>query len=645
VPYDYTTVTADTVRADIERAIDLGERLIEAVVTHDGERDWSSTMAPLDRLAEIAARAYATGPFMARVHPDRAVRDAAFEAEERWSKWLSDLVFRRDLYEAVETYAATDEAAHLQGERRRLVEFTRRDFRRAGHSLSEEARNEVQQHRTRLVELEVAFNRNIDEFEDGIEVTRDQLEGVADDYIERLRPGKGDGTFRVSLDYPDYFGFMDQAHDRDLRRLLQFKFFNKAVDANLPILEETVRLRARIAEIFGMPSWAHYAMEEKMAKRPEAAEEMYDRIVPGLTAKAQDELADLRSALGSDDVAPWDHRYLHTAIRRERFGVDPSEVAAYFPLERVLEGLLSITGEVFGLSYRRLDDVPAWHPDVTAFEMTDSASGDLLATFYLDLFPREGKFDHAAVFPLVPAHLGESGYVLPVSAIVANFTKPSQNAPSLLRHDEVVTFFHEFGHVLHNSLGHTELVRFSGTGTEWDFVEAPSQIMEHWCWNADVLRRFARHHETGEPIPDELVERLVEARDLHIGLHFLRQVSFGRLDLAFHGPGDDKDLHAINRETSEISGLPFHEGTFYPAGFGHLFGYDAGYYGYLWAKVFGDDMFSRFEAEGILSPEVGRDYREKVLGPGGSKDPLELVRDFLGREPNQRAFLRLIGIG
>jgi thimet oligopeptidase len=645
VLHDYTTVTAQTVSDDVERAIAKGESLIEAIVAHDGPRDWGSTMAPLDRLAEITARAYGTGPFMARVHPDKAVRDAAVEAEERLSKWVSDLAFRRDLYEAIEEYAVTEEAGGLEGERARLLEFTRRDFRRAGHSLSEEERNEVQRHRTRLVELGVAFNRNLDEFEDGLDLTRDQLDGVPDDYVERLGPGTDEGTFRVSLDYPEYFGFMDQGHDRDLRRLLQFKFFNKAVEANLPILEEAVRLRARIAEIFGMPSWAHYAMEEKMAKRPEAAEEMYDGIVPGLTAKAQDELADLRSALGDNDVAVWDHRYLHTKIRRERFGVDPSEVAAYFPLANVLEGLLSITGEVFGLTYRRLDDVPTWHPDVIAYEMLDSESGDHLATFYMDLFPREGKFGHAAAFSLVPAHRGESGYVLPVTAIVANFTKPSESTPSLLRHDEVVTLFHEFGHVLHNSLGHTDLVRFGGYETEWDFVEAPSQIMEHWCWNADVLRRFARHHETGEPIPDDLVERLVEARDLHVALHFLRQVSFGKLDLAFHGPGADKDLHAINRETSEISGFPFHEDTFYPAGFGHLFGYDAGYYGYLWAKVFGDDMFSRFEADGILSPEVGRDYRDKVLAPGGSKDPIELVRDFLGREPDQRAFLRFIGIG
>lgn len=642
--HDYTTTTPDSVRGAVEDAITRGEDLVAAAVGSRPDPSWESTMLPLDRLAANLVQAYGQGPFMARAHPDREVRNAAQEAEERLSKWRSDLVFRRDLYEAAEAFAATQEAAGLAGEEQRFLEHIRRDFRRAGHALSDEARAAVQERRTRLVELDVAFNRNLDEFEDGLDLTREQLDGLDDSAIERYSPGTTPGTFRVSLDYPDYYPFMDQANDRDLRRALQFKFYNKAVEANRPILEEAVRLRAEIASIFGMPSWAHYAMEEKMAKHPGAVEDLYAGIVPALTAKASEELDDLRAALGDDDLQPWDHRFLHTAIKRERFGVDPTTVAGYFPLQQVVDGMFSITGEVFGLAYERIDDPKAWHPDVTAYQIRDSADGKLLATFYMDLFPREGKFGHAAAFDLIAAHQGDEGYVLPRTAILCNFTKPTADAPSLLRHDEVTTLFHEFGHVLHNSLGHTRLARFSGYNTEWDFVEAPSQIMEHWCWNADVLRRFARHHATGEPIPDALVDELVAARNLHVALAMLRQVSFGMLDMEFHGAGQPKDLDEITRRTSEIAGFPFHEGTFFPASFGHLFGYDAGYYGYMWAKVFGDDMFSRFESEGVLDPKVGADYRNLVLTPGGSKDPMELLRDFLGREPDQQAFLRYLGI-
>ena len=638
--FDYTTITPESVTQAVEDAIARGEELIAAIVDHEGPRSWSDTMAPLDELGDVMVRAYGVGPFMARVHPDKAVRDSAQAAEERQQKWNSDLVFRRQLYEAIEEYASTDGAAALEGEDARLLEFTRRDFRRAGHALTGEERNEVQRLRTRLVELGVAFNRNIDEHEDGIDLTRDQLAGLPDDYIGRLAEGSESGTYRVSLDYPDYYPFMDSAEDRDLRRQIQFKFYNKAVEENLPLLEETVRIRHRIAEIFGMPSWAHYAMEEKMAKEPKVVEEMYAGIVPTLIEKGRDEIADLASALGNGNPEGWDHRYLHTKIRKDRFGVDPNEVAAYFPLQQVLDGMFEITGEVFGLKYRRHDDVKAWHPDVVLYDILDRETGEQLATFYMDLFPREGKFGHAAAFDLISGHNEQT----PVTSIVANFTKPSKDTPSLLQHNEVVTLFHEFGHVLHNSLGRAKHIRFAGYNTEWDFVEAPSQIMEHWCWNADVLRRFARHHKTGEPIPDTLVDQLVAARNLHISLAMLRQVAFGKLDLAFHGPGADKNLHALAKETTEIALFPFHPETFYPASFGHLFGYDAGYYGYLWAKVFGDDMFSRFEEEGVLSPQVGRDYRYKVLGPGGSKDPMDMLCDFLGREPNQDAFLRYLGI-
>lgn len=642
--YDFTSVTPATVTAAVDDAIATGEDLIASIVSHGGTPTWESRLAPLDRLGDVMVRANGIGPFMARAHPDRAVRDAAQEAEEKLSKWQSDLAFRRDLYEAVESYAATDEAAALAGERARLLEFTRRDFRRAGHALGEAERDEVQRLRARLVELGVAFSRNIDESNDGLELTRQQLEGLPDEIVGLLAPGETEGTYRVSLDYPEYYPFMDMAVDRELRRQLQFKFYNRAVDENRPILEEAIALRQQIAGVFGMPSWADYAMEEKMAKQPKAVEELYAGIVPQLEAKARDELRDLAEVLGSDDVRAWDHRFLHTAIKRDRYGVDPVAVSAYFPLDRVLDGMFTITGDVFDLDYREIEDPKAWHPDVQAFEIHDRTSGEQLATFYMDLFPREGKFGHAAAFDHVSAHIGPGGPVLPVTAILANFTKPAADTPSLLRHDEVVTLFHEFGHVLHNSLGHTELTRFSGFNTEWDFVEAPSQIMEHWCWRPEVLQRFATHHETSETIPDELVSQLVAARDLHIALAMLRQVSFGKLDMAFHGPGEDKDLQAITQETTEIAGFPHHEGTFYPASFGHLFGYDAGYYGYLWAKVFGDDMFSRFEDEGVLDPGVGADYRHKVLGPGGSKDAGDLLRDFLGREPNQAAFLRNLGI-
>ncbi|HSG79495.1 MAG TPA: M3 family metallopeptidase [Acidimicrobiia bacterium] len=642
--FDYSSVTPESVRETVRVAIAECDALVEGVETARSHT-WDTTMGPLDAIDAITTRAYGEGPFLSRAHPDADVRIAAQEAEQEITAWQSDLVFRGDLYESVRAFAATDEAAGLDGERARLLAFTLRDFRRAGHELDAERREELQAMRRRLAELGIAFQRNLDEDRSGLDLRTDEFDGLPETYVSALGDGAEAGTKHVSLDYPDYFPFMDLALDRDARRRLQFAYYTRVVAENRPILEEAVALRRRIAGVFGLDSWAAYAMEEKMAKHPGNVEAFFADLEPGLQAGAEPELADLRDALGHDDLQAWDQRHLHAAIKRERFGIDQMEVADYFPLDEVLAGLLAITGEVFGLAYRRLDDATTWHPDVTAWAIDDAATGTHLADFFLDLHPREAKYGHAAAFRLVAGHRADSGYVNPVTAILANFTKPTHDAPSLLKHEEVVTFFHEFGHVLHNSLGRTELVRFTGINTEWDFVEAPSQIMEHWCWDPDVLRRFARHHRTGEPIPEDLVERLVAARDLHQSLFWLRQVSFGQLDLRLHGTEDDSDLDRINRETSELSGLPFHEGTFYPAGFAHLFGYDAGYYGYLWSKVYGDDMFSRFAAEGVLSPEVGAAYRRAVLEPGGSRDAMDLLRDFLDREPNQDAFLANLGIG
>jgi Zn-dependent oligopeptidase len=263
----------------------------------------------------------------------------------------------------------------------------------------------------------------------------------------------------------------------------------------------------------------------------------------------------------------------------------------------------------------------------------------------MDLFPRPSKFSHAAAFPLIPGRaLADGTYQKPYAAIVANFTKPTATRPSLLQHSEVETFFHEFGHILHQTLTTCPYVRFAGTNVERDFVEAPSQIMQHWIWRADVLSTFARHHETGEPIPTDLVDQLVAARQLNVAIDALLQMAYGMLDQQLHSPGGEKDLDAILRRTWEVTLFPFHEGTFFPASFGHLFGYDAGYYGYLWSEVYGDDMFSRFEAEGVLSPGVGRAYRREILETGGTRSGMEHLRAFLGREPESGAFLRKLGI-
>ncbi|MFP3915517.1 MAG: M3 family metallopeptidase, partial [Actinomycetota bacterium] len=507
----------------VDRALAEADELVGGIVSAPAP-SWEATMAPLDAVADLLERAFGEGPFMGYVHVDPEVRTAAREAEERLQQWAVELVFRDDLYRAVSTYASTDDAGSLEGERRRLLDFTLRDLRRAGHELDPEVRAEVKKLTSRLVELGVAFEQNIAEHKDALVVTPADLDGLPQWYIDGLQPGDEEGTLKVTMEYPDVIPFMENARRRDLREELSYKFNTRAVDQNRPILEEAKRIRARIAELFGRPSWAHHQLEERMAKVPEAVDEFYSELVPPLTEAARAEIAEMESLLRADTGDPdarlqvWDWRYYDTRLRRERHGVDPNEVAEYFPLESVLEGLFEITGDVFGLDYRPVE-VEAWHPDVRSYAVADRASGEVMAHFHMDLFPREGKFSHAAAFTLIPGRRLPGGeYQRPLSAIVANFTKPSPSRPSLLQHNEVETLFHEFGHILHQVLTRAELVRFSGSSTERDFVEAPSQIMEHWTWRPEVLARFARHHETGEAIPASLVKAMVEARNLNVAL-------------------------------------------------------------------------------------------------------------------------------
>ena len=645
----YTELTPAKIEKGIEEAIEKAEAALDEVVAEEDQRSFENTLRPLDRIADILARSGLDYHFMGYVHPDKEVRSAAKDAEERVTKWASDIFFRDDLNAAVKQYTGTEQAASLRGEHRRLLDFVLRDLRRAGHELDPETRQRVKQLTQRLIELEVRFQQNIDEWEDWILATAGDLEGMPQAWIDGLEVDEGSGKYKVTIAYPHLVPFLENSPRRDLREQLRFKFNTVAVEENRKILEEALVIRQQIAEMFGLPTWAHHRLELRMAKTPERVTRFYHELRDGLTSRAKEEVAAVSRLLQADTgdsvVEAWDFSYYDTQQRKTDYGVDNFEVAKYFPLESVLDGMFELTSEMFGISFEEIASFDSWHEDVKLYAIHDTDTREELGRFFLDLFPREGKYGHAAEFPLLPSRLHEDGsYQNPVCAMVANLTKPTKDSPSLLQHSEVETLFHEFGHVLHQNLGRTELARFSGTTTERDFVEAPSQIMENWIWDADVLRRFARHYETGEVIPDELVDQLVAARNLNKGRFYLGQMAYGWWDQELHA-GPDRDLDEILIEGTRMSLLPHQEGTFSLASFGHLLGgYDAGYYGYLWAQVFGDDMFSRFEKEGVTNPEVGKAYRREVLGRGGALDADEMLVNFLGRDPRNEAFLRKLGI-
>jgi len=651
--FDYRTITPERVATLTDEAIAAADLLLANAATAS-PTSFEGTVQPIDDADALVYDASGRGAFMARVHPEAAVRDAGQAAETRIRTWQAALPGREDLARAVRAYAETDAARELTGQHRRLLDHLLRDFRRAGQDLPAEQRAEAGRLRSQIVELEVAFQRNIDEWQDGLDLTREALDGLPEDYVGRLAPGATDGTYRVTLAYPDYYPFLENARRRDLRQELERRFFNRAVTSNRPVIAELLGLRRQLAHVLGYASWADYAVEVKMAGTPGRVWDFLNELIPPLADKTDREIETMSALLASDtgdtQFRSWDWRYYDSQLLRNEYSVDQDEVAEYFPLDAVLDGLFGLSGEVFGLDYRELPEPTAWHPDVRLFQVLDRPTGRLLGTFYVDLFPREGKFGHAMAWPITLPRRAAAGSQradeLPEAAIVANIPPPTTGAPSLVQHSDVEMLFHEFGHILHEIVSEAQFARFSIFQVEPDFEEAPSQIMQHWTWQPSVLRQFARHHRTGAPIPEDLVDRLIAARDVNVGLKTLfRLCRLSVLDLELHtGDGPDR-IDEIHRETFGVTRLPFHEGTFDLAAFGHIVGgYDAGYYGYIWSKVYGDDMWSRFEREGITDPAVGGSYRREILEPSASRDADEMLRRFLGREPSNATFLKLLGL-
>ena len=649
-PYDYRTITIDDIPVRYADAIARCDAIIaEVVAVPDGERTFENTVQPLDEVANIIGQGDGTFGFMAYVHPDEALRAVAQEHEQKLETYSTGLGFREDLYRAVSAFAGADDVASLGPVEARLVERLLRDYRRNGFALPAEQRARVQELKERLVALGIEFRRNIDEYQDALLLTREQLRGMPDSYIDRLQTVEtAEGSrLRVSLDYPEMYPFLEGAEDGELRRQLFLKNHNKAAEPNLPLLDEAIQVRDEIATILDYPSWAAYVIEVRMAKTPEAAQAFLEDLEQRVRVKADQDIAELRESkrrhVGDPDAALeiWNWRYYQKRVQQEQFEVDQFAVAEYFPLQGTLDGMFEVYQRLVNVKFVPVESPQAWHDDVRLYRVQDGVSGHHIGHFYMDLHPRTGKYGHAAAFTLRPGRRDPSGgYQGTVSSIVANFTKPSPDLPSLLRHSEVETLFHEFGHILHQVLTRSPYVRFSGTAVERDFVEAPSQMLEHWVWQPEVLRGFARHVTSGEPLPEDLLERMMAAKNVGSGIHYLRQIYFARLDLAYHGPGRMKDSDAIAQELHPITGFDFVPETHFQAGFGHLFGYDAGYYGYLWSQVFGDDMYTRFEEY----PGAGRDYRRIILEGGGTQDGDAMLREFLGREPRIDAFLREIGL-
>lgn len=635
--------------AEAAARVQLEKDLAALIVIEKKDRTFENTILGYEKAFDRYGKALGMSGFLSYVSTDKNFRDAALALEMQISQYMVDVATRRDVYRAIREY--TDTLPQLDEVQAKMVKEMLIGFKNSGMELSDEDLEKFKALNKEKAEYVIKFDKNIQEYKDPLTVTRAELQGLGEDYIGKLEKTP-EGNFLVTLDYPDYVPFMLNADNEEARKKLEYKYNRRGGEENVALLEKTLTLRHQIARLLGYDTHAELRLQNRMAKNPKTVmtflKDLQKKLKPMGRKEDKEMLAYKNEKTGkkSRTLYPWESGYWSNKYRKENLALDSEKIKEYFPSQIVIDGMLDLFGGVFGITFEKAD-IPVWHEDVKAFKIKDSSTHELIAYFYMDLYPREGKYKHAACFGLVEGEEKDDGsYQTPFVAIVANMNKPSDTTPSLLKHGEVETLFHEFGHVLHNALTRSKYSAFSGTNVSGDFVEVPSQLLERWAWDKDVLKKISKHYRTGESLPDDLIEKMIAAKNFGAGGAYLRQNFFAQYDMSLHMADKTPDTTKVYFDlTKKIRALPLTKGTIPQASFGHIMGgYDAGYYGYLWSEVIAEDFFSEFEKNGIFNQETGLKFRREVLEKGGTVDEEKMAENFLGRSVDNTPFLRSIGL-
>lgn len=645
----------------LERVLAENERLIEAAAS--APTSWDNVVAPLEAASDRLARVWGPIRHMHAVTDSESLRQAYSEALPRLSEYYSRLGHNRALFDAYRRLAAAPEAERWSTARQESVRHALRAFQLSGVDLPETEQERLRVIDARLSDLSNRFSRNIMDATDAFTLvaTAEQLAGLPDSVRVRAEAegeARGADGPLLLLDGPTYLAVLTHSTDRALRKQFYTAWNTRASDQgphakrydNGPLMREILELRHEKATLLGYENWAERQLTERMADSVATVHGFLEDLTRHSQPQARRELDALvayaHEELDMSEVEPWDLPYAAEQLRQQRFAVSQEELRPYFPAPRVVEGLFQVVQRLFDVSIGLLPGVSVWHPDVQVYEV--SRAGQALGYFYLDLYARRHKRGGAWMDGFVGRRRTSGGVQLPIAFLTCNFAAPAGDQPALLTHDEVTTLFHEFGHGLHHLLTQVDVADVAGiNGVAWDAVELPSQFLENWCWQPESLELISGHHETGEPLPATLLDRMLAARHFQSAMMMLRQLEFALFDFRLHEGPPPADIHQlIEGVRDDVAVVRQPDWNRFECGFGHIFagGYAAGYYSYKWAEVLSADAFSRFEEEGVFSQQAGNDFLHVILERGGSEPPAELFRRFRGRDPDVAALLRHSGI-
>jgi thimet oligopeptidase len=618
-----------------------------ALLALHGPKTFSSVVLPLENLTADLNDTTVAQTFLFFVGATPDVRNASVKCSSDESAFYTDLTASPALYAEVASAKHSGTARNAYD--RKLTDLWLDTFKRSGASLSPKNRAQFVKLSNQLTKLQNDFQQNLSEDKTTVEITKAQASSLPADFVAGL--AKTATGYTVPVNESTVTPFLQNERDENARKAYYMAYNNREAGSNTNLLEQAIAVRDRLAHLLGYQTWAAYQLSDRMAQSPDRVMKFLDSLDGKLLPKAREEIANLTALKAQDTgdpkavLQPWDYSFYDNVLRKTKYAVDENEVRQYFPVQHTVDAVLNIYHTLLGVDFKQIAPANAWNPDVLEYAVSDSKTGRFIGTTYFDLFPRAGKYEHFANFPIMPQRREGAGFRPPAAAIVGNWPKPAPGHPALLSHDDVVTFFHEFGHNMAALLATAPYETLSA-GFVQDFVEAPSQMLENFVWQPSILKQISSNWKTGRPLPDDLIAAMVRARYVNHAYTTTQQIKYSEVDMAYHTSGPHVDTTALWYKLSDqLTPMPSIAGTHPQAAFGHLMsGYDAGYYGYLWSQVYAQDLFTAFQQGGLENPAVGMRYREDILQPARTYDPDVEVKRFLGRPMNPNAFYEQFGI-